>query len=234
MTEAGVATRHWRPRIGCAGMGWIGENRLRAVADSGLGDIVAIADPDPARRDAAAASVGATERRATLDELLELDLDGVMIASPSALHADQAVAALSRGVAVFCQKPLARTATEASRMVLAAAVADCLLGQDEVIEASVYGTRGAGRMRNVDGSFFDFVAERCRGTPREPLSEPLDALGGRAAIDWARRLAWGARFDPVAWKFIETSRALDRIYAAQAAWTAETTSAVGATEGRIA
>jgi predicted dehydrogenase len=42
-------------------------------------------------------------------------LDGVVIATPSALHAQQALAALERGLAVFCQKPLARTAQENAR-----------------------------------------------------------------------------------------------------------------------
>ena len=47
--------------------------------------------------------------------LLKLDLDGIVIATPSALHAEQAIAALNAGVAVFCQKPLGRTACEVRR-----------------------------------------------------------------------------------------------------------------------
>jgi predicted dehydrogenase len=63
-------------------------------------------------------------------DLDELDLDGVVIATPSALHAAQAIAALERGRAVFCQKPLARTAAEARDVVAAARDADRLLGVD--------------------------------------------------------------------------------------------------------
>src|SRR5690606_36159589 len=36
-------------------------------------------------------------------------------------------------------------------------------GRDAVIEASLYGSKGGASMRNVEGSFYDFVAERYRG-----------------------------------------------------------------------
>lgn len=65
-----------------------------------------------------------------LPALLAHDLDGLVIATPSALHAEQTIAALEAGVAVFCQKPLGRTAAEAQACVDAAAQADRLLGVD--------------------------------------------------------------------------------------------------------
>jgi predicted dehydrogenase len=61
-------------------------------------------------------------------------------------------------------------------------------GCDAVISAAFYGTEGGAALRNVDGSFYDFVAERYRGTARETLAVPPDAWGGRAAADWAARL----------------------------------------------
>ena len=71
----------------------------------------------------------------------------------------------------------------------------------------------AGRgSRNVDGSFYDFKAERYRGTARETLSGPPDAWGGRAAADFAMRLAAGERFDPAAERLVDVARVLDRIY----------------------
>jgi predicted dehydrogenase len=48
----------------------------------------------------------------------------------SVLHADQCVAALDRGLAVFCQNPLARTAAETMRVVERARARDRLLGVD--------------------------------------------------------------------------------------------------------
>jgi predicted dehydrogenase len=103
-----------RPRLGFLGVGWIGQSRLDAIERSGLAEIAGISDPLVDR------SV----------DLSELELDGIVIASPSALHAEQAIAAIERGCAVFCQKPLARTADEARRIVDAARSADVLLGVD--------------------------------------------------------------------------------------------------------
>ncbi|MCU1352364.1 MAG: oxidoreductase, partial [Acidimicrobiales bacterium] len=59
-----------------------------------------------------------------------LALDGVVVATPSALHAAPTLAALDGGLAVFCQKPLGRDAGECAAMVDAARAADRLLGVD--------------------------------------------------------------------------------------------------------
>ncbi|HEX2190495.1 MAG TPA: Gfo/Idh/MocA family oxidoreductase, partial [Longimicrobiaceae bacterium] len=85
-------------------------------------------------------------------------------------------------------------------------------GCDAVIAADFYGTGGGAALRNVDGSFYDFTAERFRGTARETLAAPPDEWGGRAAADWARRLAAGERFDPAAERLVEVAGVLDRIY----------------------
>jgi predicted dehydrogenase len=85
-------------------------------------------------------------------------------------------------------------------------------GCDAVISAAFYGTEGGAALRNVAGSFYDFTAERYRGTAAETLSLPPDAWGGRAAADWARRLAAGERFDAAAERLVDVACALDRIY----------------------
>jgi predicted dehydrogenase len=85
-------------------------------------------------------------------------------------------------------------------------------GQEADIAASFYGAHGGAALRNVDGSFYDFTAARFRGTERETLSGPLDAWGGRAAADWAVRLAAGERFDPAAARLTDVAQVLDRIY----------------------
>jgi predicted dehydrogenase len=121
---------HRRPRLGFAGVGWIGRHRLNAVAASGTAEVVAIAD---LRGDTAAeVSAGCPGATAfgSFEELLDQDLDGVVIATPSALHASQAIAALERGIAVFCQKPLGRDAAETRAVIAAAKKADQLLGVD--------------------------------------------------------------------------------------------------------
>ena len=108
-----VATR---PRVGFLGLGWIGRARMDSVAP--LVERGGVADP------------ALPDALSSLDELLERDLDAVVIATPSALHAEQAIAALEAGVAVFCQKPLGRGAREAAAVVAAAREADRLLAVD--------------------------------------------------------------------------------------------------------
>jgi len=119
-----------RPRLGFLSVGWIGRRRMEAIAKSGIAEISAIADPMPAAAAQAASIAPGAAVMASLSDLLELDLDGISIATPSALHAEQAIAALERGLAVFCQKPLARTADETRRVVEAARRADRLLEVD--------------------------------------------------------------------------------------------------------
>ena len=324
-----------QPRLGFLGVGWIGRHRLEAIVADGAAGVVAVCDPsEECAAQACLAAPGAVPLP-SLDALLDAELDGVVIATPSALHAGQARRALERGVAVFCQKPLARTAAETRLVVDAARAADRLLGVDlsyrharamrrvhelvragelgdvyavdltfhnaygpdkawfrdpalsgggcvidlgihlvdlalwtldfpavagatgrlfskgtplagrrdvvedyavarldlegggaaqlacswnlpagcdAVIGASFYGTRGGAALRNVNGSFYDFVAERFHGTRRETLSAPPDEWGGRAAVAWARRLADGERFDPEVEKLVQVAQALDAIY----------------------
>jgi predicted dehydrogenase len=128
--RSAAAQSKGHPRLGFLGVGWIGRNRMEAIARSGLAEVAAVAEPsEPAAREAAQVAPGCAVVP-TLDALLDLPLEGIVIATPSALHADQAVRALERGLAVFCQKPLGRTADEVRRAVAAARGADRLLGVD--------------------------------------------------------------------------------------------------------
>lgn len=319
-------------RLGFLGTGWIGRHRMEAMLATDAVEAVAVCDPTPECAAEAARLAPDAHRVASLDEMLDLDLDGVVIATPSALHAAQSIQALDAGKAVFCQKPLGRTATEARAVVDAARAADRLLGvdlsyrhttamrqiaelvhggalgqvfavdltfhnaygpdkpwfydpvqsgggcvidlgvhlvdlalwilgfpavegmdsrllkageplppddvedyavaqftagdaavrlacswrlnagRDAVIEAAFYGTEGGAALRNVAGSFYDFTAERFRGTATERLAEPPDAWGGRAAAAWAEQLARSPAFDPQAGQFIRSAEVLDRIY----------------------
>jgi predicted dehydrogenase len=116
-----------KPRLGFLGVGWIGRNRLEALARSERAEISAVCDPVAGAQ--VAEIFGATIVH-SFEALLSADLDGVVIATPSALHAAQAQAALGRGLAVFCQKPLGRNAREVREVVAAARRADRLLGVD--------------------------------------------------------------------------------------------------------
>jgi len=119
-----------RPRIGFLGTGWIGRSRMEAICQTGAVDVVALCDPDDACASAALALAPAALRVGSFDDLLARNLDGLVIATPSAAHAQQAIAALEQGCAVFCQKPLATSAHDAAAVVAAARRADRLLGVD--------------------------------------------------------------------------------------------------------
>ncbi|HEX3896552.1 MAG TPA: Gfo/Idh/MocA family oxidoreductase [Rudaea sp.] len=119
-----------RARIGFLGVGWIGRSRLQALAERDVIDVAAIADAHSDALDAAMAIAPNAQRCVSIDELLDQGLDGIVIATPSGAHAAQAIAALENGIAVFCQKPLARTAAETSEVVAAAKRADRLLDVD--------------------------------------------------------------------------------------------------------
>jgi predicted dehydrogenase len=307
-----------RPRLAFAGLGWIGRNRMEAVAP--IADVGLVCDP-------------ILDTTIRFEDLLRSDADAVVIATPSALHAEQAIAALNAGKSVFCQKPLGRNAAETRRVVDAARANDRLLrvdlsyrhtaamravrelvaggaigdvfaadlvfhnaygpdkpwfydanlsgggcvidlgihladlalwtlgfprvehvmarlfhhgghavedyataridaagaainlacswnlsaGRDAVIEAKFYGTRGAAALRNVNGSFYDFVAEHYEKTKTTTLTEPPDAWGGRAIVAWAERLAESAKFDPEIEHVVDVTEVLDAIYRSGAA-----------------
>jgi predicted dehydrogenase len=324
-----------RPRVGFLGTGWIGRNRMQAIVEAGYVDAVAICDTSADCLAEATKLAPDAAVLPSLDAMLAHGLDGLVIATPSALHAEQAQAALERGVAVFCQKPLGRSADETRLVIETARRADRLLavdlsyrhtaatraiegpirdgelgqifaadltfhnaygpdkpwfydrsqsgggcvidlgvhlvdlalwmldfpevesvtsrlfaggqplspgssevedyavarldlatgaavrvacswnlhaGQEAVIEAAFHGPKGAAVLRNVGGSFYDFEASLCKGTATQILSAGPDAWGGRAAVEWAKRLATEPGFDSATTTLEQLSATLDRIY----------------------
>lgn len=85
-------------------------------------------------------------------------------------------------------------------------------GRQAVIGAAFHGTEGGAALSNIDGSFYEFRAEHFQGTQSRLLAEPPDDWGGRAAVEWARRLGADPRFDRQAEGLLDVARLLDRIY----------------------
>ena len=325
-----------KPKLGFLGVGWIGRNRLEAIATQSTAEVAYAADPAPQNTaDALQSAPAAVAVDSLATMLAQPDLDAVVIATPSAQHAEQSIAALQAGKAVFCQKPLGRTAAETRAVVAGARQADKLLGvdlsyrhtaamqrvyevvqsgelgqvyavelvfhnaygpdkqwfydpqlsgggcvidlgvhlvdlalwalgfppvqavssqlfakgqpltnpaeqvedyatasivlgsgthvqlscswnlpagQEAIIGATFYGTQGGVALKNSNGSFYDFVAERYHGTRTERLVSPPDAWSGRAGVVWAERLAQGEAFGEEAEEFVRVAEVLDRIY----------------------
>jgi predicted dehydrogenase len=323
-----------RPRVGCVGLGWIGRHRLAALAAADVVDIIAVADSDDSARAQAQPLAPSAAMVSTLDEVIAVRPDAVVLATPSALHAAQSLSALAAGCAVFCQKPLGRDAREVLEVIdtardtnrllgadmsyryaeglarmrdlvrasaigrvfavdltfhnaygpdkpwfydLRQAGGGCLLdlgvhlidflhwtfessvartsahlfaegrrlepghasvedyaiaeveldsgvlarlacswrlsaGCDAEIDVSIFGTGGGLRFHNVNGSFYDFVAEQYRGTQKQVLCAPPDDWGGRAIVDWARRLAGSNSYDPAIEISGRVATTLDLLY----------------------
>lgn len=119
-----------QPRLGFVGVGWIGRNRMQSVVEARAAEVGAIYDANAAVANAARELAPNAVVCDSFEELLRNDLDGVVIATPNSLHAEQAIAAFERHLAVFCQKPLGRTAAETRRIVEAARSVNRLLGVD--------------------------------------------------------------------------------------------------------
>jgi len=178
------------PRLGFLGVGWIGRSRMEALSRAGRATVAAVADPGAEALRAAGEAAPRAERVSTLEELLELDLDGVAIATPSALHAEQAIAAMGRGLAVFCQKPLARDAEETRRVLAAARRADRLLGVDlsyrhvEALRLAREAVAGGaiGRLHSLDLAFHNAYG------PDKPWFTDPELAGGGCLIDLGTHL----------------------------------------------
>jgi predicted dehydrogenase len=199
------------PRLGFLGIGWIGRHRMEAVVRENLAQVTAVADPQPEALDAVAELVPEAERADDLDALLEHDLDGIVIATPSALHAEQAMAALERGVAVFCQKPLARNAEETLQVLEAARRNDRLLGVD-LSYRHVEALQEAQRIVN-EGEIglihsLDLVFHNAYG-PDKPWFTTPELSGGGCLIDLGTHLVDLALWLTGATEYrVETARTL--------------------------
>jgi predicted dehydrogenase len=119
-----------KPRLGFVGLGWIGRTRLQSVVEAGVAEVSALHDVTPEAVQQAQKLAPDAAVFSSFHELLDQDLDGVVIATPNRFHAEQSIAALARGVAVFCQKPLGCSASETRSIVEAARNANRLLGVD--------------------------------------------------------------------------------------------------------
>lgn len=134
-----------KPKLGFSGVGWIGKNRLRAIKEEQSAEIKAAVDPDTTAIEELEQEIDGLHQFESFEEMLREDIDGVVIASPSAMHAEQAFMALDKGKAVFCQKPLGRNKEETSNVVNMARCNDLLLG----VDFSYRYTEGAKEVKRV-------------------------------------------------------------------------------------
>ena len=100
-------------RLLLAGTGLIGHRHLAHIDAHPRLHLAGIIDPDPERR-----AHGAAPGFASLGDV-DVDADGLVIATPTETHAPLAIEAMERGLDVLVEKPLAET-VEAARSIVAA------------------------------------------------------------------------------------------------------------------
>jgi predicted dehydrogenase len=123
---AATLTQPRRVKIGLIGTGWWGLVVAKAgFAVQGI-EVVAICDVDSAHLEKAAAEIEGVQGMKprtfkNYEDLLAVDgLEAVIIGTPTQWHALQFIAAVNRGLDVYCEKPLAADIREGRAMVQAA------------------------------------------------------------------------------------------------------------------
>src|SRR5437763_8072679 len=106
-------------RLGVVGVGVMGSNHARVIAELPGVEFVGVADPDRSQAHFVAETLGCAAV-GDLDELLELGIDAATIAAPTHLHHDLALACIRRGIHVMVEKPIASSA-QGGRSIIAAA-----------------------------------------------------------------------------------------------------------------
>ena len=114
-----------RTQIAVLGAGEIGRTHLAAIAACDRTAVAAIADPSP-EADALARQYGVPLFRDAA-ALIASRPDGIVLATPNALHVPQALEAIAAGIPVLVEKPVAENPEQAARLV-AAAEAACVPG----------------------------------------------------------------------------------------------------------
>lgn len=109
------------------GAGAMGRNHLRVLNDLPLAQLVGVADADEATANRSARLFGIkpyTNYREMLDQEKP---QALVIAVPTVMHRDVALEAISRGIHVLVEKPIAFTVAEGEEMLTAARSAGVLL-----------------------------------------------------------------------------------------------------------
>ena len=114
-------------RWGIAGFGWVARDHAAPAIRAAGHTLAAIADPSPAVR--ARAEADGVAAFLDTDALLAAGgVDALYVATPNHFHAAPTIAALTAGVPVLCEKPMAAQLADAEAMAAAARATGTLAG----------------------------------------------------------------------------------------------------------
>jgi predicted dehydrogenase len=106
-------------RVGVIGVGVMGSNHARVLAELPAVELVALADPDSAPAESVGEYLGCQVVRSHR-ELIDLGVDAVTIAAPTHLHHPIAHDCIAAGCHVLVEKPIASSVEEGQSIVNAA------------------------------------------------------------------------------------------------------------------
>lgn len=173
MSEAG------RLRVGLIGFGKMGKHHLISIAATGLGNVVAVADP---AADEATVAGSADPPPRLFDSaaamLEEARPDVVHIVTPPSTHAGLALQALAAGAHVYVEKPFTPTVAEAERVLDFAKENGLQVCAGHQVLFEKAAVKAAGVVRLLGStvhvqSYFSFRQSRRNLTP---LEQALDIL----------------------------------------------------------
>jgi len=103
-------------RVGVVGIGVMGSNHARVLAEFPGVKLAVVADPDQAQTDFVGHALGCPTVR-DVHELLDCGVDAVSIAAPTHLHREIALTCIKRGVHVMVEKPIASSVEEGREII---------------------------------------------------------------------------------------------------------------------
>lgn len=131
-------------RVGVVGLGVMGKNHARVLAELPGVTLAGVADPDTEQVEFVTSRLGCAGF-ASLEELMDTGIDALTIAAPTQLHTPIALAAIARGIHVLVEKPIAQSVEEGRRIIDAAANAGVtlMIGHVERFNPAVQSIRQA-------------------------------------------------------------------------------------------
>lgn len=103
-------------RCGVIGMGMVGREHAEILHQLPEANLVAVCDLEPRRGE----GLSGVQVQTDVAALLDTGLDALWVCTPQDSHATIVVDALERGLAVFCEKPIAADLEAADQMIAAA------------------------------------------------------------------------------------------------------------------
>src|SRR5881628_3655858 len=167
-------------RVGVLGAGFAGA--MHAHSAMGLDDVQVVAVAALPLDQGAALARECGARLATAEQICAADdIDLVVVATPTHLHAEYATAAAKAGKHVFCEKPIARTREQAEKMVRACDAAGVTLAVGSAREWYLDSAKSGGVVLDLMLHDLDTV----RWWFGEPSRVYARRFTGRAGLEYA-------------------------------------------------